>query len=268
MFRFYVLGRVTLLAPDGSEVPGAVAGDLRILLLAYLALGMPGFCRRDTIMGTLWPEADASEARHRLRQLLYLLRHELGDDVLLTDGRGQVGLDPATFWCDAVAFRRAVAEGMLEGAQELYGGSLCEGVVVASGVKLERWLDRERERLEEQAVDSAWLLAMRSEEEGRLSAALAWGERALDLAPDEDRLRWLLALSARCGDHIVAIRFFERFERRIAEEYGLTPSAETMELVEALRDAAAAEAREERSRQWPTVIGRQSGRPHPGSIDD
>jgi DNA-binding SARP family transcriptional activator len=239
VYRFEVLGRLSLRAPDGSELKRVLSGDLRLALLTYLALGMPAARRRDSLMALLWPEADSDEARHRLRQSLYVLRGELGADVLVTAGREQVGLDPAKFWCDAVELVAALARGDDEAAQALYAGPLCEGLFVANSLKLERWLDEKRESLQQQVIESAWRLADRAAEEKRLRDAVTWGMRALDLSPDEDRLRWLIRQCDRAGDKVTAIRIYDRFARMLAAEYEILPGPESRALILAVRNGAA-----------------------------
>lgn len=249
MYRLNVLGRLGLTAPTGEALPRVVAGDLRLTLLSYLALAIPGQRRRDTLMALFWPESDSVEARHRLRQVLYVLRSELGEDVLVTTGREQVGLNAARFWCDAVEFRAAIGCGRLEVAQSLYGGAFCEGLYVTSGIGVERWIEEERDRFEQQATDSAWRLARQCEAEGRLRAAAGWGARVVDLSMDEARLRWVLEVLERDGDRIGALRTFERFERRLAADYELAPSQGTLAIVHRLRGGGFAGI--QGSARWP-----------------
>jgi DNA-binding SARP family transcriptional activator len=235
MRKFHILGQLRLLAPDGGELRRAVAGDLRLALLAYLAFALPGTRRRDAILPMFWPEADAHEARHRLRQLLYVLRSELGPEVLVTNGREQVGLAPGRFWCDAVAFDRALGSGLLEEAQALYAGPLCEGLYVP-GAGIERWLDRERERLHDRATESAWELCLRHDKIGDLHGAIRWGSRAVELRPDEARLCSLLALCGSVGDRLRGLRLFARYEQMLRQEYDLAPAIETVRLVRDLQE--------------------------------
>jgi DNA-binding SARP family transcriptional activator len=238
VYRFHVSGQLRLTGPDGTELRRAVSGDLRLALLTYLALGLPGMRRRDTVLAMFWPESDAEEARHRLRQVLYVLRCELGE-VLVTNGREQVGLDPRRLWCDAVAFEQALVRGELEEAQSLYRGPLCDGLHISCGPAVERWLDRERERLHARATESAWDLALRYQAEGDLRSAIQWGTRALDLSVDEERLRTLIGMHDQRGDRLGALRLFRRYERTLAEDFDLTPSEETVRMIEALQSGGA-----------------------------
>jgi DNA-binding SARP family transcriptional activator len=234
LYRFYVLGQLRLVGPAGDDVRKVVAGELRLGLLAFLALGMPAGRRRDSLVAMFWPEADAEEARHRLRQALYMLRTELGSGVLTTNGREQVVLNPDRFWCDAVSFEAALRAGDLEAAQELYGGDLCEGLFISRG-GIERWIERERERLHERATDSAWQLALQHEAAGRLREAVRWGSRAVELGQDEEQLRQVIGMCVRAGDRLRALKVYGRYERRLADEYDLTPDPATTRLISTLQ---------------------------------
>jgi DNA-binding SARP family transcriptional activator len=203
-----------------TRVRRATSGDMRLALLAYLALGMPATRRRERVLGLFWPECSGEQARHRLRQVLYVLRGELGRDALVASGREEIGLNPDRFWCDAVEFERALNGGAAVEAQALYRGRLCEDVF-APGAGIERWLERERERLQDRAMESAWRLSLVEEEVGNLAEAIRWAARALEMRPDEYRLRRLISLCGRTGDRLRALRTFARYERMLAEEYDL-----------------------------------------------
>ena len=72
MSELLTLGRVRLVADDGTEsLPGG-AQPKRIALLAYLALSSSDNpVRRDTLLALFWPELGEDEGRPALRQALY-----------------------------------------------------------------------------------------------------------------------------------------------------------------------------------------------------
>lgn len=239
MIRLLLLGQIGLTAPDGRQLGRVMAGEKRLGLLVYLALAMPGARRRDTLLGMFWPEASAGEARHRLRQLLYVLRAELGEGVLDAESREEISLNPELFWCDATAFEKAYKQEDLETCFRLYGGLCCEGLFMSESPAFDRWLEDTRERLHESAVDAAWRLAQRNENNGALMDACYWGRQALRLDPDEERLRWLLGLYERRGDRIRAIRLFERFQRILATEFDMAPAEATLGIIDRIRSSSA-----------------------------
>ena len=60
------LGRIAVRSPEGGSADRVVVQPKRLALLAYLAL-TPGYHRRDTLLGLLWPELDTGPARRALR---------------------------------------------------------------------------------------------------------------------------------------------------------------------------------------------------------
>jgi serine/threonine-protein kinase len=236
LIRLHLLGTVDLRS-DAVEVRSVLAQPKRLALLAYLASAAPrGFHSRDTLLALFWPESDGERARNSLRQALHQLRRSLGDEVIVGRGDREVGLDPALFWCDAAAFDEAVEEGRFEDALKLYRGDLLPGFFIDDAAEAERWLEEERARRRRAAVDAAWKLAEQEEARGEWRAAALWAERAVAFLPSEETaLRRLLVLLERAGEPAAALAAFAEFERRLREEYGLTPSAETLRMVEQLR---------------------------------
>ncbi|MGH7499589.1 MAG: BTAD domain-containing putative transcriptional regulator [Gemmatimonadales bacterium] len=241
MIRFHTLGVVDLRGPDGAELGAVLRQPKRLGLLAYLALASPRrFHRRDSLLALFWPELDEEHARGALRRALYFLRVELGADVVTGRGEDEVGVSEELLWCDVPALDRALASGDFESALALYRGPLLEGLhVTGSAPDFQEWLDRERSRIRERAGGAARSLTTRAETEGRLADAAAWARRALELEPDdESALRRVLGLLDRIGDRSGALRTYDEFARRMAQEFELEPSAETRVLVDHVRSRA------------------------------
>jgi DNA-binding SARP family transcriptional activator/TolB-like protein len=238
MIRLRTLGALDLQAAGGDELRAVLAQPKRLALLAYLAIAAPGgFVRRDTLLAVFWPESDEERARGAFRQAVRYLRRSLGDDVIVNRGADEVGIAEDTLWCDATAFRRALAEGDLAAALDLYRGDLLEGFYVPDAPGFERWLEAERTALRERAAAAALTLADECETTGDLADASRWARRALELAPfDEGAARRLILLLDRSGDRAGAVTTFETFARTLERELDLEPSPETVALVEAVRE--------------------------------
>src|SRR6058998_3932787 len=202
MIELRMLGRLSLTGADGREVRGLLGQPRRLALLAYLAAASPqGFHRRDTLLALFWPELDQEHARAALRQALHVVRGALGTEAVLTRGDEEVGLDFDRLRCDVVAFDEAVAAGRYGEACDCYQGHLLEGFFIPGAGEFERWLERERARLQRAASRSAQALVQECEAAGDLYAALEWARRAARLAPhEEDPLRQLVTLLDRLGD--------------------------------------------------------------------
>lgn len=237
MIRFHTLGALGLHDADGRELHSILAQPKRTALLAYLAASFPGqFHRRDTLLALFWPESDAQHARDSLRQAVRYLRRSLGEGVLVGRGDEELGVDEGLLWCDAAAFEEAVGAGEFDRALEIYRGELLVGLFLSEVPEFERWLERERGRLRVRAVEAAWAMAERCEATRDRTGVTRYARRALELCPDDEgTLRRLIGLLDRLGDRASAVRAYEDFAARLAEECGIEPSVETRALVEGIR---------------------------------
>jgi DNA-binding SARP family transcriptional activator len=187
-------------------------------------------------MGLFWPESTQDQARHALRQALHILRHELGEDAIVTRGEGDVTLNREIVSVDAVSFERAIHAADYRAALDLYGGEFLQGYFISGVPEFERWLDDERTRLRELAAEAAWALAHERIAASRLVEAERTAQRALLLvATDESEVRRFIKALAGAGDRAAAVRFCEKFAQRIKDQYELEPAPETIECLESLR---------------------------------
>ena len=187
-------------------------------------------------MVMFWPEQDAAHARDSLNQAIRFLRQVLGANVILSRGAEDVAVDSALLWCDVAEFRAAVDAERHGEALELYGGDLLAGYFVADSLGFDEWLEAERRLLRERASEAARAMAERDEASGKLTLALRWSRRAVDLSSGDERTfrRWLSML-ARAGDRAGAVREYEQFARRLREEYEADPSPETQAVIDRIR---------------------------------
>ncbi len=231
------MGAADLQGPEGTDPRSVVARPKLLGLLSYLAAAAPrGFQRRDTLTGLFWGELSPERARGALRQSLYYLRQFLGEGVVVTRGDEEVGLDGDLFWCDVAAFEGALSRQAREEALELYSGELLRGFYIPAVPEFERWLDGRRDELRERARVAAWELAQGAEREGNPADAARWARQALKLAPlDEEMVRQVIELLANAGDRSGAVREYDAFARRMAEELELEPAPETRALIEGVR---------------------------------
>ena len=191
MLELRTLGVVDLRDSGGGELRAVIQQPKRFALLAYLALTATGrFLRRDTLLGLFWPELDTEHARGALRRSLYFLRRALGEGVLIGRGEEEVGIAEGKLWSDVAAFRDALKQGAQAEALSHYQGDLLEGFYVAGAPDVEDWLDRERRRLREEALDAARSLARLP---GNPTESMRWARRALDLDENDAEMRALLS---------------------------------------------------------------------------
>ncbi|HUO52602.1 MAG TPA: BTAD domain-containing putative transcriptional regulator, partial [Gemmatimonadaceae bacterium] len=239
MIEFRTLGRVDVRDPSRAEAREILSQPKRLALLAYIAMH-PGV-RRDTLVALFWPELDQEHARGALRQALRQLRRALGEAgaELLTEEHLEI---PASLLrCDAAEFARACDEGRAADVLALYGGDFLEGIHVEGSPAFEDWLDATRARLRQCAARAAWSAHEVALAVGDAGRAAGHARRAVELAPyDEASLRRLLRLLDQLGDRAAAAEAYERFAERLERELEVKPSAETRELVAAIRAREAA----------------------------
>jgi DNA-binding SARP family transcriptional activator len=244
MIQFHTLGLLDLRGPNG-EIRAVLQQPKRLGLLAYLSVSVPRrFHRRDTLLGLFWPELDQEHARAALRRSLYFLRAQVGAEVIAGRGDEEVGIPEDVLWCDTTALEQALDAGQPERAVELYRGTLLDGLYVAgTASEYQDWLDAERTRLRGRAAGAAQEVVDQMMATGRLAEAVRWCRRALELRPDDEAtLCRLLGLFDSSGDRSAALRAYDDFARRMMQEFGVEPAAETRQLVESIRKRSTATA--------------------------
>lgn len=244
MLRLRLFGPLELSASDGRDLRPLLVQPKRVAVLACIAARPAGeFVRRDTLLGLFWPELDQNAARRSLRQALHLLRTHLGPDVFVARGDDDLAVNPDQLAVDVPEFLAAAGQRRSD-ALELYRGDLLAGFFLNGGsVAFERWLEATRSELRDTAARLAAVLAREAEGVGDREQAITWTRRALTLDPEnEGTLRRLLETLERAGDRAGALRAYEGFARRLAQDLEQEPSPETRELVARLRITAAVES--------------------------
>lgn len=235
-----MLGPLALKGRSTDAIRAVLAQRKRAGLLAYLAsASRSGLHSRDVLLSLFWPALDQTRARHALRNALHFLRRFLGNEILITRGADEVGLDPSVVLCDAVAFEAALHAGEREAALSLYRGEFLAGFFLTRAGPFEHWVESERERLRQRAYTAALELAQH-EEATNPTAACHWARRALAFSPyAEAGVRQLLTALDRLGDRTAALEAYEAFARRVRQGLEIDPSPETEALMAAIRSRAA-----------------------------
>ncbi|MBM4439342.1 MAG: bacterial transcriptional activator domain-containing protein, partial [Candidatus Rokubacteria bacterium] len=213
-------------------------------LLAYLALRAGRAHARSALTHLLWCETGDKQSRQSLRQTMVRLRRTLAAahrTALVAQG-DTVTLNPAALDVDVMQFERLVRRGTpeaLQAAVALYHGPLLDGFRVAEA-PFEEWLDSERARLHELAVDALRRLLARHVRTGRVETAVEIATRLVALDPlQEDAHRTLMRLYARQGRRAAALRQYQSCVAIQQKELGVEPEPETKRLyLEILQRAA------------------------------
>lgn len=234
MLELHTFGTVGLRSREIGESTATIVQPKRLALLVYLATAPRRRCRRrDQVVGLLWPELDATHARGSLSQALRYLRRALGDDVLVTQGEEEIGVDGQWLWCDAAEFTQALQAGELERALSHYRGRFLEGFFVDEvAPEFEQWVADEAARFRQEAALAASKLTDAADSSGQRPVALEWARRAASIAPgDEHVVARLISLLDASGDRAGALRAYEALRERLRNEFQVAPSHETQALI-------------------------------------
>ncbi len=241
MFLLRVLGTVTLERQGGPRVSGRATQARQLALLAILALRPEDGWSRDQLAWLLWPDQDQERARHNVADALYVLRRQLGDDAIRSEG-DRVRLDPERIRTDVGLFQTHLEAGAFDLAVRGYGGPFLEGFhLQGSPDTFEEWVDAERRRLADRYRTALETLAEEADEQGDGQSAVARWKSLTALDPYSTRYTvGLMGALASEGDPAAAVREAQRHELLLEEEFGLPTPPELSEALAAVREGRAA----------------------------
>lgn len=231
--------RLTLLGVPALHI-GSVALPLSLTrghaLLAYLALegrGVP----REHLVTLLWPEAEPSTGRARLRRLLYRVEQVCARELFMAQA-GSLALRPGVLACDAEAFRRrarsAIAagpDGVLDEAVQALARAACaplmDGLDIGSDA-FDDWLRTQRVEHEQMLTRLLMQLAQAQRARGLTDDATQTAERLLRIQPWSEPAHVLrMALAADACDAAGVDAVFMRCAEALRAEFGVKPAAAT-----------------------------------------
>jgi DNA-binding SARP family transcriptional activator len=198
-------------------------------MLAALALARHRTLTRARLAGLLWSASDTEQARDSVRQALAQLRR--AGVALLTPDVDSVAL-PGEMSVDVEAFMAAQARGNAADAIRLYRGDLMEGQGFRDAV-IEGWLDGERTRLREHAIDA---LVSELDRIGDKPQAADYAHRLLALDPlRETAHRTLIRLDAARGEPSAALARYNALRDLLRRELATVPEEATTALIQSIR---------------------------------
>ena len=235
MYRLRTFGGLVL-ERDGERLDAVASNRKALSLLA--ALASHGSLGRERLMALLWPESDSERARGSLKQTVHLLRRQLQEPELLL-GTAELRLNPQRITSDTEAFLRALREGDLEAAVDLYEGPFLDGVHVEGTPEFERWVEGRRREFAGRFAGALEELALAAEGRGEPLEAVVWWRRLQEAEPFNSRaaLRLMQALDA-AGDPAAALRHARIHELLLEGELGIPPDPAIVELTLRLRAPA------------------------------
>ena len=229
MIRLLTFGSFEVIDANGRSLSAVAAQAKRAALLTYLALARSGtHHRRDHLLGLFWPELNDKRGRAALNQALTFLRREISDGLIDVRGRDDIGLVRALVRTDVEDFDEALERGDFARSLTLYRGDFLEGFHVADAPDVVEWIDSERDRLRDRAVDAAIRLARLQISAGHVASARESLGLAIRLSPlSEVASRELMTLEAVQGNRAAAVAAYESLKTRMQRELEVAPDAET-----------------------------------------
>lgn len=234
-----ILGPAELRNSGGELEHSFLAGPKRLALLVYLLLYKPnGFHRRDSLLALLWPEQSQMSARNSLSNMLYHIRKTLGPDAIENRGSEEIAINSDLFWCDAVAFEKAMSKKDYETAFNLYRSDLLKGFHVHdASPEFDHWLEQERKRFHTLALEGGFLLAEKTFNERNFIEAVAFSRKAAVLDPFSEKIHFqLIRFLYKRGDPQEALKVYASFSNLLNQEFGEDPGQELKSLYQTIKE--------------------------------
>jgi eukaryotic-like serine/threonine-protein kinase len=243
MLVIELLGTLSLRADTGA-VPLVAQQKRPLALLAVLALGGKEGLSRQRVESYLWPESEPDRAGHALNQAVYAIRHNLGDDVILSTAQG-LKLNQQVVSADVWSFDDAIDAKDWARAATIYKGTLLDGVHFGDSRELESLIDTSRTRLRQEFHSAVERLAKGSAEAGDHRQSVTWWRRLANsdpLSPHTTK-KLMLALAA-AGERAAALKQARFYQALVRQELDMEPDPEIQVLSDSLSRPAVADSAE------------------------
>lgn len=223
-----------------GDRPSKLALRKGLALLIYLADAQRPVAR-EAAANLLWPEADPDTSRARLRRLLHRIEHTLGQAIFETDRTSIRWSSAVDVAIDSQRFESACDRSDFEEACRLYRGDFLAGFSLADCPEFEDWAFYRREALKSRLAQALQRVVQDKNAAGEHFAAAAHAGRLVELDPlSEVYGRHLIGSLLLAGDRSAAERHYEALGRRLSDELGVAPEAETRALMASAPGASAA----------------------------
>jgi serine/threonine protein kinase len=244
----------------GNEIASGFTSRKVEALLVYLAVEKNSVHRRERLFTLLWPGKPESSARNNLRVVLSSLRQAIpevasiqGEDEfvqLLMANRQTAQINPAAAvevdihqidrLLDAVDvhdhLNLAGCEACVESLQKvvaLYRGNFLADFYLEDSTEFEDWAEANREAYRGKVLNTLGRLAEIFIQKGAYDQASKYAFEQVKIDPlREIAYRQLMALYSKSGRRTEALRTYQRCEKILDIELGITPSRETTALYE------------------------------------
>lgn len=226
------LGQPALFSPAGEPVRFRTRKHLG--LLVYLAVEPHQAHRRDRLAELFWPNVPSAEARHSLATALSILRPRLGPGGIEST-RDHVGLTPGRLDIDLDRLMSGDIFGTeMERPLEIAG--FLEGFEILDLGEFALWKDREHARLLPRIMNAFSLLVDNCRRHGDTRQIEQLAGRMLSLDDlCEDAIRAKMESLTFAGDRLAALKLYEGWREKVAEELHARPSEQLESMAASLR---------------------------------
>jgi two-component SAPR family response regulator len=200
-------------------------------LFFYLVENKQGV-RKEQLGAIFWPDHSPARLESAFRSTLYRLRRDvLKDCILFDNGLYQFNWQ-ANVWYDVQAFESLLRETEMATDPDEKITWFQEGLACYRGSYLQgiygSWCVIERERLRRKYLEAQFALAGLFATSRKYSQAIGLYQQILSEDPFYEPVhREMMRCYAQTGDRTAAIQDFLTFSRRLWDELGLRPEAET-----------------------------------------
>jgi DNA-binding SARP family transcriptional activator/Tfp pilus assembly protein PilF len=240
LIQIKLMGEFALRNGEAVVLPSKVQA-----LLAYLTLTDGNPVKREVIRELLWPDRGEDQARHSLRQALFVLRRDgFGGRDVVQSRDNAISFYPGSATCDLHELREMIqpASGASwQAIVALYSGPLLNGFPPISS-EFDDFVSGQRRMLETNVLAALDRIANEAATGGDTEQTIAIQERMLAIDPlREDTHRGLIASYARAGRRADAIRLYDEAKARLRREMDVAPAAETESLIADIRNGRTAD---------------------------
>ncbi|GAB4421179.1 MAG: BTAD domain-containing putative transcriptional regulator [Anaerolineae bacterium] len=235
LFRLQLLGPIHL-DRDGESTHGFKSRKA-LALLGYLAAeDRP--VSRSYLAELFWPDQTESRGRNNLSQALHNILSLWPGCLEANYYTLQFHYLPST-WLDLKVFSELTAQGEVNAwvmAAGLYRGDFMAGISLDDCPEFEQWLRLEQENWRQRVVQVLRNLITHYTSQSEPEQAIQFISRLLDIDPGEEEAhRQKMMLLAQSGQRSAAMAQFEICCRYLAEELGVEPTKETVQVYEQIR---------------------------------
>ena len=233
MLRIQLLGGLSI--QNERQITGAAGQRKARLLLAMIAAAPTGGITREKLLGYFWPDAPEERAQNSLRQQIFSLRRDLGEDELFV-GSSELRLNPSAVLIDLWEFERAVADRDHARAAAAYAGPFLDGIFLKNAPEVERWIEDRRAILAAIATSELTAVATTAGERGEHERAMAAWRRLVAIDPTAAAsAAGMIRALANAGDTRAALSHYRVYGALLRDEFSIEPDPRVAAVVDAIR---------------------------------